>query len=93
MSWTTKSNEAKNLAASGADHLMNAEFAQAYSDILAAVKLNPDFTIAFHYRPILRPEKPKKCTLKVPLKVPPEKRKVKNYLLALPMKKYQGRSC
>ena len=32
MTWTTKSDEAKNLAMSGAKHLMNAEFAQAYDD-------------------------------------------------------------
>ena len=45
MTWTTKSKEAKDLAGSGANHFMNAEFAQAYNDFSAAVKLDPDFTI------------------------------------------------
>ncbi|MGI8582022.1 MAG: tetratricopeptide repeat protein [Chitinophagaceae bacterium] len=46
MPWTTKSKAAKDLASSGADHLMNAEFPQAYTDLLAAVKLDPNFTVA-----------------------------------------------
>ncbi len=45
MTWTTKSDEAKNLAMSGAKHMMNAEFAQAYDDFTNAVKLDPDFTV------------------------------------------------
>lgn len=45
MTWTTKSKEAKGFASSGANHFMNAEFAQAYNDFTAAVKLDPDFTI------------------------------------------------
>ena len=46
MTWTTSSKAAKDLASSGADHLMNAEFPQAYTDLLAAVKLDPNFTVA-----------------------------------------------
>jgi tetratricopeptide (TPR) repeat protein len=46
MTWTTPSKAAHDLASSGADHLMNAEFPQAYSDLLAAVKLDPNFTVA-----------------------------------------------
>lgn len=45
MTWTTKSKEAKDFASNGANHFMNAEFAQAYNDFTAAVKLDPDFTI------------------------------------------------
>ncbi len=46
MTWTTKSKVANELAHSGADHMMNAEFEQAYSDFNAALKLDPDFTVA-----------------------------------------------
>lgn len=46
MTWTTKSKAAHDFASSGADHLMNAEFPQAYSDFVAAVKLDPNFTVA-----------------------------------------------
>lgn len=46
MTWTTKSKAAKELALSGADHMMNVEFEQAYSDFSAALKLDPDFTVA-----------------------------------------------
>ena len=46
MTWTTLSKAAKDLASSGADHLMNAEFPQAYTDLVAAVKLDPNFTVA-----------------------------------------------
>ena len=45
MPWTTKSDEATKLANSGAKHMMNAEFAQAYDDFTNAVRLDPDFTI------------------------------------------------
>jgi len=45
MTWTTKSKAASELAHSGADHMMNNEFAQAYTDFLAALKLDPEFTI------------------------------------------------
>ncbi len=44
MEWTTKSKEAKELALSGAHHMMNIEFEQAYADFSAALKLDPDFT-------------------------------------------------
>lgn len=46
MTWTTPSKAAHDLAENGADHLMNAEFPQAYSDLVAAVKLDPNFTVA-----------------------------------------------
>lgn len=46
MTWTSTSKAAKELAQSGATHLMNAEFALAYQDLLAAVKLDPNFTVA-----------------------------------------------
>ena len=46
MTWTTSSPAAKILAESGANHLMNAEFALAYQDLMAAVKLDPNFTVA-----------------------------------------------
>jgi Tfp pilus assembly protein PilF len=46
MTWTSKSPAAKELASSGATRLMNAETALAYQDLLAAVKLDPNFTVA-----------------------------------------------
>ena len=46
MSWTTKSKQAKDLAYSGSSHMMNAEAEQAFTDFSAAVKLDPDFTVA-----------------------------------------------
>ena len=46
MTWTTKSKEARELAKSGAHHMMNAEFEQAYSDVDAALKLDPNLTPA-----------------------------------------------
>ena len=46
MTWTTNSKAAKDLAGEGAWHLMNAEFPQAYSSLMAAVKLDPNFTVA-----------------------------------------------
>ena len=46
MTWTTKSDAAKELAGKGADHYMNAEFEQAYNDFSGALKLDPDFTVA-----------------------------------------------
>jgi tetratricopeptide (TPR) repeat protein len=46
MTWSTKSQPAKDLATKGADHFMNAEFEQAYNDFSAALKLDPDFTVA-----------------------------------------------
>lgn len=46
MTWTTKSKVAGELAHSGAEHMMNAEFEQAYSDFNAALKLDPNFTVA-----------------------------------------------
>jgi tetratricopeptide (TPR) repeat protein len=49
MTWTTKSTAAKELVSNGADHFMNAEFAQAYNDFTAAVKLDPDFTVALAF--------------------------------------------
>ncbi len=49
MTWTTKSKAAKDLASKGVDHLMNAEFEQAYQDLSEAVKLDPDFTVALAF--------------------------------------------
>lgn len=46
MTWTTSSPAAKTLALHGANHLMNAETALAYEDLMAAVKLDPNFTVA-----------------------------------------------
>ncbi len=45
MTWTTKSEAARDLAYKGADHMMNAEFEQAYQNFSEAVKLDPDFTV------------------------------------------------
>jgi tetratricopeptide (TPR) repeat protein len=49
MTWTTKSDAAKDLVAKGTNHMMNAEFEQAYHDFSEAVKLDPDFTIALAF--------------------------------------------
>ncbi|MEP6711365.1 MAG: hypothetical protein ABJA37_03060 [Ferruginibacter sp.] len=46
MTWTTKSAPAKDLASKGVDHFMNAEFEEGYNDLSAAIKLDPDFTVA-----------------------------------------------
>ncbi len=46
MTWTTKSKQAKELALSGASHMMNAENEQAFTDFSAASKLDPNFTVA-----------------------------------------------
>ena len=46
MTWTSKSKAAKELATSGAQHMMNIEFEQAYADFSEALKLDPDFTVA-----------------------------------------------
>ncbi|MEP6584786.1 MAG: hypothetical protein ABJA90_10985 [Ginsengibacter sp.] len=46
MTWTTTSEVASGLAHQGADHMMNAEFEQAYADFNAALKLDPNFTVA-----------------------------------------------
>jgi len=49
MTWTTSSEAAKTLASTGAEHLMNAEFELAYEDLTAAVKLDPNFTVALTF--------------------------------------------
>lgn len=49
MTWTTNSKAAKDLAVEGAWHLMNAEFPQAYTSLMAAVKLDPNFTVALAF--------------------------------------------
>ena len=49
MTWTTKSQAAKDLTSSGAAHFMNAEFAQAYNDFSAAVTTDPNFTVALAF--------------------------------------------
>jgi tetratricopeptide (TPR) repeat protein len=46
MTWSTKSAAAKEIAGRGADHAMNIELPQAYEDFKAALKLDPDFTVA-----------------------------------------------
>ena len=46
MTWTTESEAAKDLAMKGADHLLNAEFAEGYDNVCQALKLDPDFTVA-----------------------------------------------
>ena len=45
MSWTTSSKEAKEFATKGAGHMMNIEFAQAYTQFEKALELDKDFTI------------------------------------------------
>ena len=44
MTWTTKSDKAKELASKGADYMKNLEFAQAYDYFNDALALDPDFT-------------------------------------------------
>ena len=46
MTWTTKSEAAKNLASEAADNFMNIEFPQAYEKFKKALELDPDFTVA-----------------------------------------------
>ena len=46
MTWTTKSDAAKEFAMKGADHYMNAEFERSYGDFSSALSLDPDFTVA-----------------------------------------------
>ena len=46
MTWTTKSDAAKEFAVKGADHYMNAEFERSYNDFSSALALDPDFTVA-----------------------------------------------
>ncbi|MBC7890207.1 MAG: hypothetical protein H7Z13_20220 [Ferruginibacter sp.] len=49
MTWTTKSAAALELAEQGARYVMNIEFAQAYEKFSAALKLDPDFTVALAF--------------------------------------------
>ncbi len=46
MTWTTKSDAAKELAMKGGHHYMNAEFERSYPDFSEALQLDPDFTVA-----------------------------------------------
>lgn len=46
MTWTTKSDKAKELASKGVTHMMNIELEQAYPYIKQALDLDPDFTVA-----------------------------------------------
>ena len=46
MTWTSKSEEAKELAQKGAKYFMNVEFPQAYDAFTKALELDPDFTVA-----------------------------------------------
>jgi len=45
MTWTTKSDAARELAFKGARHHRNVEYELAYEDFLSALKLDPNFTI------------------------------------------------
>ena len=46
MTWTTTSEAAKTLCGEGTDLFFNIDFAQAYDKMNAALKLDPDFTVA-----------------------------------------------
>lgn len=46
MTWTTKSEAAKQLASDGSEYFMNIELPQAYEKFKEALKLDPDFTVA-----------------------------------------------
>ncbi len=46
MTWTSKSDKAKELAMKGAEHMKNVEFANAYEYVKSALELDPDFTVA-----------------------------------------------
>jgi tetratricopeptide (TPR) repeat protein len=46
MTWTTKSDKAKELASKGVNHMMNIELPQAYEYFKQALDLDPDFTVA-----------------------------------------------
>jgi tetratricopeptide (TPR) repeat protein len=46
MTWSTKSEKAKEIALKGASHMKNIEFEQAYDDFKTALSLDPDFTVA-----------------------------------------------
>jgi len=61
MTWSTKSDKAKELASQGADHAMNIELAQAYEDFNAALKLDPDFTVALVFMSSLTSGETKKA--------------------------------
>ncbi|MGZ3840323.1 MAG: tetratricopeptide repeat protein [Flavisolibacter sp.] len=45
MTWTSSSEAAKQLALEGSKNHMNVEYEQAYDKFLAAIKLDPNFTI------------------------------------------------
>ena len=49
MAWSTKSKQAKKMAASGIYHLMNSENELAYQDFKASVEQDPEFTLALAY--------------------------------------------
>jgi tetratricopeptide (TPR) repeat protein len=46
MTWTTPSEDAKTLCGEGTDLFFNIDFAQAYEKMNAALKLDPNFTVA-----------------------------------------------
>ncbi len=46
MTWTTKSEAAKDLASKASGHMRNIELEQAYFELTEALKLDPDFTVA-----------------------------------------------
>lgn len=46
MNWTSTSDAAKDIAVNGAVHIINAEMELGYPDLEAALKLDPNFTVA-----------------------------------------------
>ncbi len=46
MTWTTKSDKARELATKGLDHMMNLELPQGYEYVKQALDLDPNFTVA-----------------------------------------------
>jgi len=61
MTWTTKSDKAKEIAGQGSDHFMNIELAQAYEEFKAALKLDPNFTVVLVFMTNLTTEETKKA--------------------------------
>lgn len=49
MTWTTKSDKAKELALKGAQYVKNNELAQAYEQFKQALELDPDFTVVLTF--------------------------------------------
>jgi len=68
MTWTTKSDAAKEFAMNGADHYMNAEFERSYSDFSTALGLDPDFTVALVFMTNLTTGETRKAYIQKALK-------------------------